>query len=95
MNPHAVKIIVTGLTALAEDPQRIGRLLDHLGCMPNIEAQTLGGTVFWDDVANVGGWRVQRNRVFGNCRILDPNDVRRAWGGETEVLQAFSRLSGE
>jgi hypothetical protein len=95
MNPMAIAILKTGLTALAQDPQMIGRLLEKLGCMPNWELPTMGGPVSWDDVAEVGGWRVQKNKVFGNCRILDPNNVRRAWGGETAILQAFSRMMNQ
>ncbi len=84
----AIKI----LTRIAEDPQLVGRLLEQLGSMPNIPTTTMGGTVFWTDIANVNGWRLQRNKVFDNCRILDPNNVRRAWGGETTMLKAFKTL---
>ena len=60
--------------------------------MPNIEMPTLGGEVFWTDIASYNGWRVQKNNVFGNCRILDPDDVRKAWGGERDILHAFTHL---
>ncbi len=80
------------LTRIAEDPEVIGRLLEKMGQMPNIPMSTMGGHIFWTDIAKVKGWRLQRNRVFGNCRILDPNDVRRAWGGETAMLKAFESL---
>jgi hypothetical protein len=53
---------------------------------------TMGGHIFWTEIANVNGWRLQRNKVFGNCRILDPDDVRRAWGGENAMLKAFETL---
>lgn len=95
MNSYALKILADGLTVLANDPQMIGRVLDQLGCMPNLETKTGGGAVFWEDLANVDGWRVQRNSVFGNCRILDPQNVRRAWGGERAVLDAFASLADE
>lgn len=80
------------LTRIAEDPQVIGRLLEKMGQMPKIPMPTMGGSVFWTDIANVNGWRLQRNRLFGNCRILDPHDVRRAWGGETAMLKGFESL---
>ncbi|MFM2305248.1 MAG: hypothetical protein RLZZ135_2661, partial [Cyanobacteriota bacterium] len=53
---------------------------------------TMSGPVFWTDVVNIDGWRLQRNWVFGNYRIIDPNDIRRAWGGETAMLKAFQSL---
>jgi len=80
------------LTRIAEDPQTIGKILEDMGKMPNIPMPTMGGHVFWTDIANVNGWRLQRNRLFGNCRIIDPDDVRRAWGGETAMLKAFEAL---
>ncbi len=95
MNSKAMKLLADGLTVLAKDPQMVGRVLDELGSMPNVETKTLGGAVFWEDLANVDGWRVQRNSVFGNCRIIDPENVRRGWGGETAVLDAFARLNDD
>ncbi|UBF28051.1 DUF3572 domain-containing protein [Kovacikia minuta CCNUW1] len=80
------------LTQLAQDPEVIGRILEQLGSMPNIPTPTMGGHIFWTDIANVKGWRLQKNSVFGNFRILDPNDVRRAWGGEGMMLKAFEAI---
>jgi len=80
------------LTRIIEDPQTIGKILEAMGEMPNIPMPTMGGHVFWTDIANVNGWRLQRNRVFGNCRILDPDDVRRAWGSEASMLKVFEAL---
>ncbi len=86
-------LIIQGLTKIATDPQVIGRFLDNLDSpMLNIETSTMGGQVFWTNLANVNGWRLQKNKIFGNCRILDPNDVRKAWGGEKAMLNAFKKL---
>lgn len=89
--PEALAVRV--LTQIAQDPQMIGELLEKMGSMPNIPTSTMGGSVFWTDIACVAGWRLQGNWVFGNCRILDPNDIRRAWGGETAMLNAFQALA--
>jgi hypothetical protein len=86
------QLAITVLTRLAQDPQMVGRLLGELGSMPNIPTPTMGGKTFWKDVVDVEGWRLQRNQVFGNCRILDPSDVRRAWGNESAMLKAFEAL---
>ena len=86
-------IIIRGLTKIATDPQAIGRFLNNLdSAMPNIETLTMGGEVFWNDLVNVSGWRLQKNKIFGNCRILDPNNIRKAWGGEKAMLKAFQKL---
>jgi hypothetical protein len=86
------RLAIKVLTQIAQDPQMIGKLLEQMGSMPNLPTPTMGGPVFWTDVVNIGGWRLQRNWVFGNCRIIDPNNVRRAWGGETAMLKAFKAL---
>ena len=46
----------------------------------NIPLPTLGGTQFWADELLFHQWRIQRNAVTGHCRLLDPSDVRQAWG---------------
>ena len=86
------QLIVAGLAALAKDPQMIGRLCVYIGEMPNLEMKTQGGKIWWDDVANIQGWRMQRNKVFGNCRILNPHNVRKAWGSEEAMMSAFQRM---
>jgi len=47
---------------------------------PNLALPTFGGVQFWGDVLWLGGWRIQENALTGACRLLDPGDVRRAWG---------------
>jgi hypothetical protein len=81
-----------GLILLASNPDLIGKVLEEIGSMPNIEFPTLGGHVFWENLAEYKGWKIQRNVIFKNCRILDPDDTRQAWGGETAMKNAFSAL---
>ena len=81
-----------GLKIIVANPMLLGDILDGFGLMPNIETSTMGGAVFWEDLSNLDGWRIQRNKLIGNCRILDPNDVRKAWGGEKAVRKAFEYL---
>jgi pimeloyl-ACP methyl ester carboxylesterase len=42
--------------------------------------RTLGGKQFWTDQRIERDWRIQRNSSTGHYRLLDPQDVRRAWG---------------
>ena len=46
----------------------------------NIKSKTLGGRQFWGDVLYFRGWRIQHNVLTGHHRLLDPDDVRHAWG---------------
>ena len=89
----AEKLLINGLTKIATDPKSLGRLLDILdSSMPNIEIATMGGAVFWENLADVNGWKLQQNKIFGNCRIIDPNNVRKAWGGKQAMMQALEKL---
>ena len=51
----------------------------------NIDFPTMGGEVFWENLASCKGWRIQKNKLFGNCRILDPEDIRHAFGTEEYI----------
>lgn len=57
----------------------------------NVLAPTLGGTQLWNDEILQGGWRVQRLIASTRCRLLDPFDVRHAWGEDDECAQALVR----
>lgn len=65
---------------------------ESLPSMPNIPFPTMGGQVFWNELANVNGWRVQENQITHHCRVLNPDDVRVAWGGYEATMKAFERL---
>ena len=61
--------------------------------MPNLPLRTLGGHVFWNELAECDGWRLQKNMITQHCRILDPDDVRRAWGGDDAMERLFAKLN--
>ena len=68
-------------------------LADGLPLLPNINFPTMGGEVFWNDLAEANGWRVQKNDITEHCRILDNEDVRRgAWGGEEAIMNFFQKI---
>lgn len=49
-------------------------------CSVNIEMATLGGKVWWRELAVVDGWKLQQNNLTSHVRILNPSDIRKAWG---------------
>lgn len=65
-------IVLATATAAAADPPAKPNV--------NVATPTLGGKQFWTDELLFRGWRIQRNVLTGNYRLLDENDVRRAWG---------------
>ena len=83
-----------GLITLVANPKVIGKFCEYIGSMPNVESPTMGGQVFWDTITSYEGWRVQKNKLTGHCRLLDPNDVRKAWGSFSAMSDAFEWLIG-
>ena len=39
-----------------------------------------------------GPWEVQRNKMFGTFRIVDPRNITRCWGLQEEVIPIFNEL---
>jgi hypothetical protein len=72
-----------------------GVLRAQTGGPLNLALPTLGGEQLWSDQLVYGKWRMQRNELTGNFRLLDPADVRRAWGDEAECRAAFDKLKQE
>ena len=56
---------------------------------PNWDRSTGGGPVWWNTLDSFNGWKLQKHKITGHCRILDDSDVRRAWGEETKMRQSF------
>lgn len=50
------------------------------GLLPNIKSPTLGGKQFWTDFTWRQGWRLQQNSLTKHWRIIDPSNLRHAWG---------------
>ncbi len=73
---------------IAHNPNLLSKL-----DMPNINFPTLGGKVWWRDLAECDGWRIQQSSVTKHCRILDPNNIRKAWGGESAMMSLFNKMT--
>ena len=78
------------LEALAEHLDNHG-----LGDMPNLEMPTMGGEYCWDTVQEVNGLRLQVNKFFGNARILDQYNIRRAWGSRSAMEEKLRRMTSD
>ncbi len=61
----------------------------------NLALKTLGGLQFWGDVFALHGWRIQHNVLTGHYRLLDPDDVRHAWGTKEHCLAAIKGIREE
>lgn len=73
------------------------RFVTLLNCKGNKPMKTMGGKVWYANIAEVDGWRLQMHTVMGlmesHLRILDPNNVRRAWFAQpATLLDALKRF---
>ena len=82
------------LALIAADPRLISKVCDSIGRMPNIDFPTMGGYFFWATLAEVDGWRFQKNPITDHCRILNPENIRKAWGSENAMTEALDSIEG-
>ncbi len=88
-----VTVATAAIVKIAEDPTIIGRTVDRVPFpLPNVVTKTLGGKFWWKVVMEAHGWKLQCHKSAGNCRILDPDDYRYAWGGRQAMTEAFEHL---
>ena len=82
------KLFAKALEIIAENPSLIRKF-----SLPNINFPTMGGILFWNDLARCNGWRMQQNTITQHIRILDPDNVRRAWGGIDAMEEIFGLMA--
>ena len=79
----SLALSITGLLALAPAgaAQTFGSIeSEKISMWSNWKTPTLGGRQFWTDVVHRSGWRIQRHADTGHHRLLDPGNLRHAWG---------------
>ena len=59
---------------------------------PTVEGRVMDAKVWWDVLDSAGGWKLEKNKVTGHCRIIDPAKRRAAWGREQEMRAAFEKV---
>lgn len=61
----------------------------------NLSLKTMGGKQFWTDYLHFHGYRIQKNCTTGHYRLLDSNDIRRAWGSFEACKKRLSDIAAE
>lgn len=61
----------------------------------NLIVPTFGGKFIWADIYLDAGWRIQRNVLTDHCRLLDDNDLRRAWGNYDHCMGELKSFKEE
>lgn len=83
------------LKVLSENNMQSANLLKVLNSelsLPNIPTPTMGGEVFWNNIAECNGWKLQQNMITHHARILNSDNVRIAWGTINGMLKAMDRM---
>jgi hypothetical protein len=58
----------------------------------NIEAKVMDADVYWIDISNVDGWKLELNKVSAHYRILSPEKKRVAYGNKEEINKYFNNI---
>lgn len=75
-------VLLETLKILSVNPLYVG----NIQCNMNAEMKTAGGKLWWNNIAEFGGWKFQQNKVSHHVRLLDELDNRRAWGSYDKMI---------
>ncbi|MBQ7197173.1 MAG: SHOCT domain-containing protein [Synergistaceae bacterium] len=85
--------ILEELSSGSEIADELRLIIERNVSMPNIPFPTMGGLVFWNNIAECNGWKLQQNMITHHARIIDSNDVRIAWGTLDEMKDLLEDLA--
>ncbi len=57
-----------------------------------VELPVMDIGVWWDVIDEYDGWKLERNKLTGHARILDPGKIRKAWGSLAVLKPAFEKI---
>lgn len=61
----------------------------------NFPTKTMGGMQVWTDYVHFHGYRIQQNVMTGHYRLLDPKNVRLAWGNMKGCQVELEKIAKE
>lgn len=85
---------IKGFENLVLNPSLLPQFTESLGNMPDAPAPTMVGRVYWNTLCEYKGWKLQQNQLTNQFRILDDNDLRRAWGTESAMISTLETFAG-
>ena len=59
---------------------------------PGFDGHVMDAEIWWTVLESFDGWKLEKNKVTGHCRIIDPEKLRKAWGRESEMRMAFEKV---
>ena len=88
---HHEKFYIEYARRILEGEEPSGKVMVPQG-FPTVEGHVMDSMVWWDVLDSSGGWKLEKNKVTGHCRIISPGKIRTAWGRETEMRTAFEKV---
>lgn len=76
------EVLQKTLEAVADNQQFLKEIQGQF----NIDFPTAGGQVLWTELAEYHGWRFQENDITKHVRLLDPSNIRKAWGSRRQLV---------
>lgn len=76
----------------SDNVKDILEILDIEFNLPNIKMKVTDGGIFWSDIAEYKGLRLQQNDISKSARIIDKNNYRIAWGTVNGMLKVMDRM---
>lgn len=70
----------------------INQVCEIGGDKPNVDAPTAGGKTWWNNLAVAKGWKIQQNKLTKHCRLLNPQNRRKAWGSKSSLVSAVNTV---
>ena len=85
-------ILLAVLAATPELIKNVKNILEEIGTFPTVPTKVVNNHVMWNTLAECNGWELQQNLMTQHCRIIDPDNVRRAWGTYDAMKKALESL---
>ncbi|MGM0370727.1 MAG: SHOCT domain-containing protein [Bacillota bacterium] len=70
----------------------INQVCEIGGDKPNVDFSTAGGKTWWNNLAVADGWKIQQNKLTKHCRLLNPQNTRKAWGSRSSIESAVNTV---
>ena len=88
---HHEKFYLAYVARILDGEAPSGKIMVPQG-FPTVEGRVMDSEVWWDVLDSVSGWKLEKNKVTGHCRIIDPDKLRVAWGREAAMRAAFGKI---
>ena len=99
MDEVMIGVLSFALQKIAENPEAVLdliRVLDvdkEIDIPINLSIRVMNVGIFWDTLVQINGWEIQKNKITKHARIIDNNNIRRAWGTVNGMYKVLNRLT--